>query len=278
MPDPSLAFTTIHRGRGGMETSRKEFILGRNTRSEHRDCSGQIDASQPNGVRYEYGPRRAVIQNREIDYLFELDLDAHLFTAARMNEYGSPAWIEPRRLPARKPSGRTIHVHAETTGTGERQEMFGHAARRVLTRTARKSSSESDRNTGETHSDGWYIDPPPAWQLAQPRRPGSVCVLSSPGPNGERDDFKFTFTGERETGFPLLLTTTHRGSFNAQETVEHMQVAEFSEAPLDPRLFLPPADFRRVPQLPGALPHGIAHKFRLQWELLKDRLAHAHTF
>ena len=66
MPEPSLRYeiVSIH---GEMRNSRTEYILGRNSRSESRDCRGYCDGdpNRPGAVRrYKYGPLRAYIQNR----------------------------------------------------------------------------------------------------------------------------------------------------------------------------------------------------------------------
>ena len=93
----SLKFRTdsLH---GDMPTSRTEYIFGLNSRSENRSCTGHSDVFPPINLRYGYGPLRAYIQNRDLQYGFEIDMDASVYTAWRTNRYGSPAWINPRRI------------------------------------------------------------------------------------------------------------------------------------------------------------------------------------
>ena len=89
MLQASLKFRTdsLH---GDMPTSRTEYTFVLNTRLENRNCNGISDTVPPTNVRYMYGPRRAYIQNRDLHYSFELDMDAGVYTAWRANTYGSP--------------------------------------------------------------------------------------------------------------------------------------------------------------------------------------------
>ena len=201
---------------GDMPTNRTEYILGRNTRLENRSCSGHSDVVPPTNVRYEYGPLRAFIQNRDLQYGFEIDIDARVFTAWRTNRYGGPAWIKPRRIQPPECSGSTVHSHTETVDTGDRRTVFGCTARRIMTKNTSRRDSEL---TSESESDGWYIDAPLAWSnLHPPPDRGTFhifhAVLSS---GGKRGDFRFTQKGDRETGFPLLVASTNR-SYSAIKT------------------------------------------------------------
>jgi hypothetical protein len=172
-------------------------------------------------------------------------------------------------------SGLTIHSHTETTDTGERRELFGHTARRVITRNQQTRDSQL---CSESECDGWYIDPPPAWlNLHPPPKPGIFYYLSSG--TGERDDFKFTEAGKRETGFLLLATRRYKSYFHDEsgnsrdhESVQREEITEFSETPLEPELFVPPSDFKRVWQLPDGVRYAQAYRIRLRWEMLKDSL------
>ena len=272
MTNPSLRFTVVSLF-GDMPTTRTEYICGPNTRNEHRSCSGHSTDNPPINVRYEYGPLRAHIFNRDLGYRFELEPATRVYTAFRVNEYGSPAWNKPR-MGELKRSGRTVHSHTDIIDTGERKEMFGYAARRVITRNRRTGDSQL---LTESERDGWYIDPPAAWlNLHPPPKPGVFHVLCA---GGERDDYKFTQTGKRETGFAILTTRTHKsffqdetGNSRVDESVHREEVSEFSEAPLEPDLFVPPLDFKRVPQLLEGTRFPLAYRIRFRWEMLKDSI------
>ena len=80
-----------------MKTSTTQYICGRNKRIERRSCSGHSDTTFPTKVRYEYGPLRAAIFNRDLGYAFEVEPASGVYTAFRANEYGSPIWSKPQR-------------------------------------------------------------------------------------------------------------------------------------------------------------------------------------
>jgi hypothetical protein len=272
MGAPSLRFTSVSL-LGGLPTSRTEYICGRNTRSESRSCTGHSATTPPTNVQYEYGPLRGHIHNRDLSYGFELDLATRIYTAFRVNEYGSPVWIKPRRVQPVKRSGQTLHVHTETIDTGERREMFAYTARHVITKSRQMRDSQL---LSESECDGWYIEPPAAWLSLHPPKPGTFYHVLSFG-HGGIDDYKFTETGKRETGFIVLVRRTHKssyrdetGSLRTHESVHHEEITELSEIPLQSELFVPPRDFRRVPHLPNGIRYSLAHRTRLRWEMLKD--------
>ena len=48
------------------------------------------------------------------------------------------------------------------------------------------------------------------------------------------------------------------------------EVTEFSEAALDPEVFIPPREFKRVMQLPGGIRYPLSIRLQFRWEILKD--------
>ncbi len=275
MTDRNLRFTTV-RLFGEMQTAATQYIRGLNTRSENRSCRGISDTKPPTNVRYEYGPLRAYILNRDLGYRFEVESATHTYTAFRVNEHGSPVWAKPPKREPEKRSGKTVHHYIDTIDTGERRELFGYTARRVVTRTRQIQDS---RMLSESECDGWYIDPPAAWANLHPlTKVSAFCHVTSG--TGTRDDHKFSETGKRETGFTLLATRTNRsflkeetGNIRTHESIAREEVTEFSEAPLEPVLFVPPLDFKRVPQLSDGVPYALPYRLRLRWEIYKDSLS-----
>ena len=224
-------------------------------------------------MRYEYGPLRAYIQNRDLQYAFEIDIEAGIYTAWRVNEHGSPTWIKPRRRDRIERSGSTVHSHSETVDTGERRTVFGYTARRVITTNTSRRDAEL---TKESESDGWYIDAPAAWlALHPPAQHGVFHVLVSG--TSKSDDFVFSQKSERETGFPVLLSRIDRshsrdqdGVLRSHESSSRDEVTEFSERTLDHALFKPPLNFQRVMFLPGARRYPLLNQMRFRWEMLRD--------
>ena len=274
MPEPSLRFTTVS-VHGDMRTSQTDYFLGRNTRSESRGCTADCDGDPtvPGTMQYRFGPLRAVIHNRDLHYYFHLDLDAEAYTSERLMEYDVPRSLRPiRPVPVR--SEQKFHIHTHTVDTGERREIFGYPARRVLIRTIQ--NLEGDPDPGETETDGWYIDPPPAWRILYPPNQRAVLLASV---NGKIPTPVFHDEGPREAGFPLVVTTTHRstgrnpdGSVRTHTSVYRREVTEISEEPLDPAVFTPPRYFRRVKRLPGERPIPWRLRLRYGWQRLKLRL------
>jgi hypothetical protein len=253
MPEPSLRYVIVNVWRD-TQSSRTEYIFGRNSRSEYRLSHT--------------GPLRALIQNRQLHSQFHLDLDAHVYTTLHLPEDRSPTSFTTR-APVHRPSGRTLHVRTETIDTGERQEMFGHVARRVIIRTSHRVTPQDDARSGEAEADCWYIDPPAAWRALHP--PGRAIFHFS----GDLTPV-FTDVGPRENGFPLIVRKTERSSFrdaegNVRIHTSEYRVTELSEEPLTADLFVQPHDFRRVSRLPGEPAIPFAHRMRIGWENFKHK-------
>jgi hypothetical protein len=142
-------------------------------------------------------------------------------------------------------SAETVVVEIETRDRGEQRHMFGHAARRFFT-SERRHIEHRDRppsDITEIVTDGWYLDIP--GQFPTLSRVGSVHVLAAS--SGQQDQpaipkVKVTRSGPAPKGLAVW-----------EQTGDNLlEVTEFSETPLDPRLFEAPAGFHRVVRpLPG---------------------------
>ena len=172
-----------------------------------------------------------------------------------------------------------MHLRTETIDTGERKEMFGYTARRVIIRTTYRYRPDDDAGSRDSEADGWYIDPPAAWLALHPSIRGHAILQIAVG--GRTDTRVFTDVGPRETGFPLLVTRTHRSDFKdaagnipTHTSKDRDEVIEFSEAPLPADLFAPPREFRRVRRLPEDAPMSFALRIRLGWRNFKYKFRH----
>jgi hypothetical protein len=141
----------------------------------------------------------------------------------------------------------------------------------VIIRTSRRYTPEDESLSGDSETDGWYIDPPAAYLALHPAMRGHVILVADV--HGRFDTPVFTDVGPRESGFPLLVMRTHRSNFKdaggnirVHTSEDRDQVVEFSEEPLATDLFVPPREFRRVPHLPGetSLPFGLRVRHALQ--------------
>jgi len=260
MAEASLRYVIVQ---GEAHFSRTEYICGRNSRSEYRNGPFLVggDPKRPETMQLEFGPRRALIQNRDLDYQFDIDLESRVYTGFELHEYRRPGSFTPK-VESHEPSGRTVHVRTETINTGERQEMFGYTARRVIIRTTYRYSPDDDAGSRDREADGWYIDAPAAWLALHPPIRGHAIFQIAVG--GRTDTPVFTDVGPRETGFPLLVTRTHRsnckdtaGNIRIHTSEDRDEVIEFSEAPLAADLFLPPREFRPSPSAAGRGAHVV---------------------
>jgi len=270
MAEASLRYVIVQ---GEAHFSRTEYICGRNSRSEYRNGPFLVggDPKRPETMQLEFGRRRALIQNRDLGYQFDIDLESRVYTAFELHEYRRPGSFTPK-VESHEPSGRTVHVRTETIDTGERKEMFGYTARRVIIRTTYRYSPDDDAGSRDSEADGWYIDPPAAWLALHPPIRGHAILQIG----GRTDTPVFTDVGPRETGFPLLVTRTQRSNFKdaagkirTHTSEDRDEVVEFSEAPLPTDLFLPPREFRRVRRLPDEAPMSFALRMRLGWRNFK---------
>src|SRR5881628_641637 len=275
MAEATLRYVIVH---GNF--SRTEYFCRRNSRSEYRNGPFLVggDPKRPETMQLELGPRRAQIQNRDLGYQFHIDLESRVYTASELHEYHRPGSFTPK-VESHEASGRTVHVRTETIDTGERKQMFGYTARRVIIRTTYRYSPDDDAGSRDSEADGWYIDPPAAWLALHPPIQGHAILLIAVG--GRTDTPVFTDVGPRETGFLLVVRRIHRSNFKdaagnirIHTSEDREEVIEFSEAPLPADLFVPPRDFRRVRRLPDEAPMSFALRMRLGWRNFKHKFRH----
>ena len=135
-----------------------------------------------------------------------------------------------------KQSGGSVVFTMTYTDTGERQQMFGYAARRVKSVLTTKPSPDAcEKKAIKVETDGWYIDLPMA----------SCPLLSTepPAADGEKscnDRVIYQVNGKTETGFAVKETKvmTLEG---AEPMTMIEEVTEIVKTDLDAALFdVPP--------------------------------------
>lgn len=169
-------------------------------------------------------------------------------------------------------TGPVIVIDIETADTGERQTMFGRAARHLITKERRHSESGASAKADqwESRTDGWYID---ADSLPAEKRGGFVSILTV---GGQPPLLKVNRTGPTATGLALWLKKTSINTMpNGQrdDSALTVEVTEVFEGQLDRALFEPPPGFQRVISLPGNYPLPWGQQMRLRWEWLQDWVA-----
>jgi hypothetical protein len=161
---------------------------------------------------------------------------------------GAPA--SDTRQTTERTKGGLITSTITTRDTGERKQMFGYTARRIITTVETKSSPDSCTPTdSRMETDGWYIDAAFALDCDLERAAG---YQHRPQGAGCRDRYETKQVGSAKRGYPVyekmrMFEKDGRESFSMVN-----EVVELSQATLDASLFEPPADYREVKDFSGA--------------------------
>src|SRR6185312_8005324 len=148
----------------------------------------------------------------------------------------------------------TIRVEQTTTDTGERKQIFGRVARHVITTSREVPLEGSHSQPSKTIKEGWYIDLDTriSCDRRYPSGGGHAYAFIVAG-NPPIERRTVVATGKQETGFPIQLKITSRGTTvfpdgTKKESilVSETLVTELEERPLDPALFEVPSGFRKV--------------------------------
>jgi hypothetical protein len=231
---------------GTSEFMTTTYYSAENSRSEMQIFSGKVK-----------GHHRAMIRRKGTDSIqvYDLDVDAHVYASYQTNQWGGMPGAKPIAV---KPSGKIYVINVDVVDTGERKEMFGHTARRLISKEKRIGGPENcyGGNT-ESEIDGWYIDND---VLPLPQRPkagvSAHLVTSIGGSRGHCSDKIEAHRTGPAAGLPLKETTTwpseaHQAGDTSRQNANSSgaEVVEFVEAPLDPALFQVPSDFKKVDEI-----------------------------
>ena len=259
-----LAFLNIPATAGDLKIVTRQTVNGRAYTTTQYFSASSLRFQTDSGSDNVEGHHLATIVHHgdTTSQNFQLDLDAREYTTYETDKRGIA--LNAKSYPARPSEGR-MDIWIESKDTGERRQMFGHTARHIITTEKRVPGAGSSCTASETETDGWYVDYSilPEW-----RRPTGHTINLVVGGNC-RDKIEVHRSGV-ETGFALERkdTSIYRGTDGSQPvtSVSVMEVVEFSEGPLDPALFEPPSDFRRVNELTSM------NKFqpRTPWQKVKN--------
>jgi hypothetical protein len=281
---------TIQRGAAGNMNQQTIYLQGDRKRMEFRNSFGQKQAD--GSVQPIYGPRLVSIIRCDLGEAFELNLDTSEYTARPY----PPKPLTPEEMKARglqrpvkyvsdKP---TLQIEVTTTDTGERKEIFGQTARRVITTRKQIPLEGSRSQPQETVTDGWYIDSNDidlnqclSCDRKWPGRKPGHAYLTMGNAKQPIDRAEFVTTGEPETGFALQSTMTSKsthtlpdGTTKPSESKFETQVIEFEEGPLDPAFFEIPPRFKQVDQIErNPPPSAFATPPKDFWQRFKDSVA-----
>ena len=141
-------------------------------------------------------------------------------------------------------TGGQVTMTVTTKDTGERKQVFGFTARRLIITTETVSSPDAcSKSDMKMQTDGWYIDA--AFALD--------CDNAYSGYNGNqyqkggcRDTYNVKTIGTAKRGFPVYEKTTMFDASGRETMSMNNEVVELSQATLDAGLFEIPAGFREA--------------------------------
>jgi hypothetical protein len=146
--------------------------------------------------------------------------------------------------------GGTINGVVELKDTGERKQMFGYTARRIITTVTYESTPDAcTPMKNKMQTDGWYIDAKFPFNCDNDLRYKNYQPAAR---GGCRDKYVMKEIGAGKKGYPVWEKMTMFDD-NGKETYSFInEVIELSNATLDAALFDIPAGYTEVKDFNGA--------------------------
>src|SRR5687768_5684383 len=175
------------------------------------------------------------------------------YTVRPYDAGGARAASEPAtgtRQTVEQTKGGLVTSTVTTRDTGERKQMFGYTARRIITTIETKSAPDACTPVDtKMETDGWYIDA--AFALdCDLERAGAYQNRQQAG--GCRDRYQTKQVGAAKRGYAVYEKMTMFDKDGRESFTMVNEVVELSQATLDASLFEPPADYREVKDFSGA--------------------------
>jgi len=156
----------------------------------------------------------------------------------------------PSYQPGTTKKGGVVTSTVTTRDTGERKQMFGYTARRIITTMVTDSSPDAcSPMKNKMEIDGWYIDAAFALDCDISQASKSYKPQSA---GGCQDRYETKQVGLAKKGFPVWEKTTMFGPDGAESFASVNEVVEFSQATLDASLFDVPEGYREVKDFASA--------------------------
>ena len=156
----------------------------------------------------------------------------------------------PSYQPGTTKKGGVVTSTVTTRDTGERKQMFGYTARRIITTMVTDSSPDACSPTkSKMEIDGWYIDAAFALDCDMSQAYKSYKPQSA---TGCQDRYETKQVGLAKKGFPVWEKMTMFSPDGAESFSSVNEVVEFSQATLDASLFDVPAGYREVKDFASA--------------------------
>lgn len=220
---------------GGQTYENTSYIKGKRQRSETNN--GQMITLQQCDLR-----RNIQIMPQAKVYIVQpYDEPAN----GNAGNTGSPSY-----QPGTTKKGGVVTSTVTTRDTGERKQMFGYTARRIITTMVMDSSPDAcSPLKSKMEIDGWYIDA--AFALDCDVSQAYKSYRPQTG-GGCQDRYETKQIGMAKKGFAVWEKTTMFGPDGAESFSTTNEVVEFSQATLDPSLFDVPEGYREVKDFASA--------------------------
>jgi hypothetical protein len=154
---------------------------------------------------------------------------------------GAPRTDGPTQTAAVR--GGTVTTTSTVRDTGERRQMFGYTARRlVITHETRSSPDACSQSESRMEMESWVIDAEFALACESVYENGYVA----PPVNGCQDRHVFKTVGSAKQGYSLYTKMTMFDPSGKPSFTSVTEVIELSKTALDAALFDVPADYREV--------------------------------
>jgi hypothetical protein len=221
---------------GGQTYESTKMIKGARQRTEQKG-SGAAAAYMSQVATIEQCDLRRNVQLNDSKKLYFIDP----FPDEVAPQRATPATPQTNR---QTKQGGTVTMNFVVTDTGERQTLFGLAARHLKVLQEIESSADSCSGAHKTKMeiDGWYVDFSAEFN----------CPMETPQMMGQmtkpdcRDRIIFKGSRNAKTGFLLNGTMTFYDENGSPTMTQTTETLELSRAPLIAALFDIPADYRLV--------------------------------
>lgn len=164
-----------------------------------------------------------------------------------VDEFGN---IDPKRPDTVKAKGAPVTKGGRVVttvnirDTGERKQMFGYTARRLIITMSTESSPEACSKTKtKTETDGWYIDFAFDFNCGDENYSRKYEYRK---PGGCQDKHELVTSGGGKRGYPVYEKMTMFDENGKESMSVVSEVIELSKATLDADLFEVPPDYRQV--------------------------------
>lgn len=165
-----------------------------------------------------------------------------------VNEFGQiDATTDTTKVKANSPTikgGRVIST-INIKDTGERKQMFGFQARRlIITMDTNSTPDACNKTNSKIETDGWYVDFDVNFDCDQTFDPRRYDPPSTKG--GCQDKYEMKQTGSGKRGYPLYEKMTMFDEAGEVTMTMINEVVELSKDVLDQSLFEVPPGYREV--------------------------------